>query len=95
MSAITTPSNDLLARLTGDPTAASPFTTFAAGHFVRPAASAQPVAQPFAFGLCDVFAAAPLDLDYDEPNAVCDGDVELVNATGSVHQLAIPAADAA
>ena len=79
MSQIANPNVDLMTRPAAAPVA-SPFTTFAAGHFVRPAASAQPVTQPFAFGLCDVFVAAPLDLDYDEPNAVHDGDLEIVPA---------------
>ena len=92
MSAITTPNHDLLARhAAAAAKAAQPFTTFAAGHFVRPAASVQPVAQPFAFGLCDLFAAAPLDLDYDEPNAVHDGDLERVEpAAGlAVHEFPV------
>ena len=81
MSAITTPSSDLMARAAAEAAKApSPFTTFAAGHFVRPAKTAQPTAQPFAFGLCDVYVTAALDLDYDEPNAVYDGDLEIVSA---------------
>ncbi len=82
MSASITPSNDLLARSTPAARAPSPFTTFTAGHFVRPAASAQPVAPAFTFGLCDVYCAAPLDLDFDEPNAVCDGDLDVVVLAG-------------
>jgi hypothetical protein len=79
MSAILTPGNDLLMRSTPAKPVPSPFTTFTAGHFVRPAATAQPVAQPFAFGLCDTFFAAPIDLDYSEPSAVLDGDMEIVS----------------
>jgi hypothetical protein len=78
MSAILTPGIDLLTRSTPAKAAPSPFTTFARGHFVRPAATAQPVAPAFAFGLCDLYVAAPVELDFDEPNAVCDGDMEIV-----------------
>ncbi len=80
MSAILTPGNDLLMRSTPAKSAPSPFTTFAAGHFIRPAATAQPVAPTFAFGLCDVYLAAPIDLDFEEPNAVTDADLEIVQA---------------
>jgi len=79
MSAILTPGNDLLTRSTPAKAAPSPFTTFARGHFVRPAATAQPVAPTFTYGLCDVFVAAPIDLDFDEPNAVCEGQMEIVS----------------
>jgi hypothetical protein len=78
MSASITPSSDLLARSTAPRQAPSPFTTFTARHFVRPAASAQPTAPTFTYGLCDMYVAAPLDLDYDEPNAVCDADAVVV-----------------
>ena len=80
MSAILTPGNDLLMRSTPTTARPSPFTTFATGHFVRPAATAQPVAPAFAYGLCDVYLAAPIELDFDEPNAVHDGDLEVVPA---------------
>ncbi len=88
MSAIITPSNDLLATMAKVTDAASPFTTFATGHFVRPAPTAQPTAPAFTFGLFELSMAAPLDLDYDEPNAVCDADLEVVQAA-SVHRVQV------
>ena len=79
MSAILTPANDLLARSTPAKAAPSPFTTFVTGHFVRPAATAQPVAPAFTYGLCDLYVAAPFELDFEEPNAVCAGELEIVS----------------
>jgi hypothetical protein len=71
------------------------FTTFAAGTFVKPSQFTQPVkaisSQPASFAGCftEVFAAAPIDLDYDEPNAVVEAELELVSPNGSVHRIEI------
>ncbi len=74
------------------------FTTFSANHFVKPGAFTQPVASrqtaqrtatalsSFAGCYTEVFTAEPLDLDYDEPNAVVDADLELIVADQAVHQ---------
>jgi len=71
---------------------ASPFTTFQAGHFVKPAPATQPVAKAdnedllsFDGEYSDLYVTAALDLDYDEPNAVVeDREVEFVAAGESV-----------
>lgn len=60
----------------------APFTTFRAGHFIKPAATAQPTAAQetvvptFAGAYSDLSVVSALDLDYDEPNAVVE-DVEV------------------
>jgi len=97
MSTSFTPSRDLTlsSKL---PAAESLFTTFARGHFVKPSQFTQPVkaitppTKPTTFAGCftEVFAAAPIDLDYDEPNAVVEAELELVSASSSVHQLELP-----
>lgn len=77
----------------------SPFTTFQYGHFVKPAASIQPVAKAapavvandllLSFeddgpvdGDYGMYVAEPLDLDYDEPNAVAEPEAMEFVAVG-------------
>jgi hypothetical protein len=92
-----TPSRDLIPS-TKTPAAPSLFTTFAAGHFIKPGQFTQPVKaitspeNPATFAGCftEVFAAAPIDLDYDEPNAVVDAELELVLTSSAVHQMELP-----
>jgi hypothetical protein len=85
MSAAITSGQDLLASAKL-PELPSLFTTFAAGHFVKAAVATQPVAVK-TFSYTEVFAAAPLDLDYDEPNAVVEQELELVSPGSPVHHL--------
>jgi hypothetical protein len=89
-----TPSSDLnfrpeLARMT------APFTTLQAGHFVKPADSAQPVAAAKADDLLsfdgsysEMYVTQALDLDYDEPNAVVE-DIEFVSVGSDVQSVQI------
>jgi hypothetical protein len=91
MSAAATPGQDLIAS-SKLPELPAIFTTFATGHFVKPAAATQPVAvKPFSYS--EVFVAAPLDLDYDEPNAVVEQELEVIVAGEPVHhmEVAMPA----
>ena len=97
MSTSFTPSKDLIlqARV---PQVPSLFTTFATGHFVKPGQFTQPVKQApavakpvsFAGGYTELFAAAPLDLDYEEPNAVTEAELEVVQAGSGVTELELP-----
>jgi hypothetical protein len=91
MSTSFTPSRDLIlsAKI---PAVPSLFTTFATGHFVKPGKFSQPVKaavkpETAAGFFTEIFAAAPIDLDYDEPNAVVEAELELVTPTGAVHQM--------
>ncbi len=87
MSAAITTGEDLVAsaRLTGH---TQLFTTFATGHFVKPAAATQPVAVK-SFSYSEVFAAAPLDLDYDEPNSVVEQELDVIAAGDPVHYFQV------
>jgi len=97
MSTSFTPGKDLILN-SKVPAAPSLFTTFARGSFVKPGQFSQPVKatlqqnKPANFAGCftEVFAAAAIDLDYDEPNAVVDAELEVVHATQSVHQMVLP-----
>ncbi len=104
MSTSFTPGSDLLL-IKKLPGVKPLFTTFAAGHFIKPAAFVQPVraaAKPAAptdecssagsFSGCyrELFIAAPIDLDYEEPNAVTESAVELVQAGSPLHEVKIP-----
>jgi hypothetical protein len=96
MSTSFTPGRDLIlnAKI---PAVPSLFTTFATGHFVKPGKFSQPVkavipqaaVKPETFAGCftEIFAAAPIDLDYDEPNAVVETELELVTPTNAAHQM--------
>ena len=101
MSTSFTPSKDLIlqAKVPQVPTL---FTTFATGHFVKPGNFTQPVKQiapavsqpeSFAGGYSEVYAAAALDLDYDEPNAVTEAELEFVQPGTGVHQMELPVID--
>jgi hypothetical protein len=102
MSTSFTPGKDLILS-SRVPAAPSLFTTFARGSFVKPSQFTQPVKaissgfKPADFVGCftEVFAAAAIDLDYDEPNAVVDAELEVVHATQSVHQVVLPVTRAA
>ncbi len=95
MSTSFTPGTDLMlaAKM---PAKESLFTTFARGHFVKPGQFTQPVKSaetaPATFAGCftEIYAAAPIDLDYDEPNAVVEAELELVQSSGPVHQIELP-----
>jgi hypothetical protein len=105
MSTSFTPGSDLLL-LKKLPEVKALFTTFAAGHFIKPAAFVQPVRAAVktaavtasecssgrSFSGCyrELFIAAPIDLDYEEPNAVTESAVELVQAGNPLHELKIP-----
>src|SRR5258708_39186734 len=97
MSTSFTPGKDLILSLKA-PAAQSLFTTFSRGSYVKPGQFTQPVKaispkqKPADFAGCftEVFAAAALDLDYDEPNAVVAAELELVQASQSVHQMVLP-----
>jgi hypothetical protein len=97
MSTSFTPSKDLILQAKV-PQVPSLFTTFATGHFVKPGKFTQPVKpaavkpETFAGAYCEVFAAAPLDLDYDEPNAVTDLELEVVQPESSRHQIEVQVA---
>jgi hypothetical protein len=74
------------------PAAQQLFTTFAPGHFVKPGQFAQPVKPvltTFAGAYTEVYAAAAIELDYDEPNAVTDAEIELVPVGDGVSRLEI------
>jgi hypothetical protein len=94
MSTSFTPGRDLMLQAK-IPAKESLFTTFSKGHFVKPSQFTQPVkaveVKPATFAGCftEVYAAAPIDLDYDEPNAVIEAELELVESSGSVHQIEI------
>ncbi len=90
MSAAITTGSDLLASMTL-PKLPALFTTFATSHFVKPCPPTQPVAVKAPTVLCysEVYVAAPLDLDYDEPNAVLEQELEIVAAGQSVHHLEV------
>ena len=101
MSTSFTPGKDLILQ-SKVPQVPTLFTTFATGHFVKPGNFTQPVKQAvpapvksesFAGGYCEFFAAAPLDLDYDEPNAVTEAELDVVQAGTGVHQMEIPLVD--
>ena len=98
MSTLFTPSKDLILQTT-IPQVPQLFTTFSAGHFVKPGRFTQPVKpvvqleiKPATFAGCyaEVYAAAPLDVDYDEPNAVTDRKLELVCTGSDLHQMELP-----
>ena len=80
------------------PAAQQLFTTFATGHFVKPGLFTQPVraqaVKPatFAGAYTEVYAAAPIELDYDEPHAVTDAELEIVPAGEGVSRIEIPVA---
>jgi hypothetical protein len=96
MSTSFTPGRDLILN-SKVPASASLFTTFSKGSFVKPGQFTQPVkaiapaTKPTTFAGCftEVFAAAPIDLDYDEPNAVVEAELELVEPGQSVHQVVL------
>lgn len=102
MSTSFTPGSDLLL-LKKLPGVTPVFTTFAAGHFVKPAAFVQPVraavkaasttgsvsATTFSGCYRELFVAAPIDLDYDEPNAVTESAVERVEPGDPLHEVKI------
>jgi hypothetical protein len=101
MSTSFTPSNDLMLKAK-IPQVPALFTTFAAGHFVKPGTFTQPVKpaiaaeiKPASFAGCytEVYAAAPLDVDYEEPNAVTEEELELVATGSDLHQLELPVID--
>jgi len=76
------------------------FTTFTTGCFVKPGQFTQPVKaiapriKPATSAGCftEVFAAAPIDLDYGEPNAVVEAELELIQLSNPVHQMELPVA---
>lgn len=94
MSTLLSPSIDLNGKLAATQVV-SPFTTFATGHFVKPAATAQPVAQheelvSFAGAYTDMYVGQALDLDYDEPNAVVESvEMEFVAMGNPVQAIDI------
>jgi hypothetical protein len=98
MSISFTPSRDLMLG-SKIPAVPSLFTTFSTGHFIKPGQFTQPVkattptvSKPATFAGCftEVFAAAAIDLDYDEPHAVVEAELELVQPGSSVHQMVLP-----
>jgi hypothetical protein len=96
MSTSFTPSEDLMlqAKL---PQVPALFTTFSAGSFIKPGQFTQPVkaVSPATFAGCytEVYAAAPLDIDYEEPNAVTDEELELISTGGDLHQMELTVVD--
>jgi hypothetical protein len=100
MSTSFTPSKDLILQAK-IPQVPALFTTFASGHFVKPGNFTQPVKaaaaeiKPATFAGCytEVYAAAPLDVDYEEPNAVTEEELELVNTGSDLHQMELPVID--
>lgn len=92
MSRSITPSQDLIPHGFEMPAVQSLFTTFASGHFVKPGEFSQPVKpvlETFAGAYTEVYAAAAIELDYDEPNAVTDAEIELVPAGDGVSRIEI------
>jgi hypothetical protein len=94
MSTSITPGKDLFLQVKV-PAVQPLFTTFAAGHFVKPGRFTQPVkaveSVPATFFGCysEVYTAAPLDLDYEEPNACVDADYEVVQASAGVQEITV------
>lgn len=71
----------------------APFTSFRTGHFVKPAVSAQPVVEQllsFEGAYTDMYACEGLDLDYDEPNAVVENEMEFIMAGDAIQQVELP-----
>jgi hypothetical protein len=98
MSISFTPSRDLMLG-SKIPPVPSLFTTFTSGHFIKPGQFTQPVKatspadqKPATFAGCftEVFTAPAIDLDFDEPNAVSEAELELVQPSGSVHRMVLP-----
>ncbi len=92
MSTSFTPGRDLILQAK-IPAVPALYTTFAMGHFVKPSQFTQPVkpavskAETFAGAYSEIYVAAPIDLDYDEPNAVTDADLELVKPSTGTHEI--------
>ncbi len=83
MSRSIAPGRDLIPRGVAIPALEQLFTTFANGHFVKPGQFSQPVKPAlttFAGAYTEVYAAAAIELDYDEPNAVTEAELEIVPA---------------
>ena len=94
MSTSISPSIDLGFRpQLGEMTA--PFTSFRAGHFVKPAKHVQPVAEQllsFEGAFTEMYCVAGLDLDYDEPNVVVEAEMEFVVGGNDVQNVLLPIA---
>jgi len=99
MSTSFTPGKDLLMQMKV-PAPSSLFTTFSKGHFIKAGKFTQPVkavlpvvpaqvqaAATFAGCFTEVYAADAIDLDFEEPYAVCESDLELVPAGEAVHRI--------
>jgi hypothetical protein len=92
MSTSFTPSTDLVVAVKVPPVQPL-FTTFASDSFVKPGLFTQPVKQlqvnpaTFAGAYTEVYTAAPIDLDYDEPNAVTDAELEVLQPGSGVSEI--------
>jgi hypothetical protein len=92
MSTSFTPSTDLVVAAKVPPVQPL-FTTFASDSFVKPGLFTQPVRQlqvnpaTFAGAYTEVYAAAPIELDYEEPNAVTDAELELIQPGSGVSEI--------